>query len=224
MNKDQRWSKGSWASACVSIDDRAVTAMRGAQNAIPRVSESAKETAEDEKLLSVTQVHERHGEFIWRTLHRMGVRPPLVEDVYQEVFLVVHRRLSTFNGQSAITTWLYEICFRVAAGYRRKAHFRREELVHDWSELESVSSQTPSPERQLVASRQAKQLERILDTMPLEYRVVFVMFEIEGLSSEQIAESVGAPLGTVYSRLYRARKHFARALTRLGPGQMENKS
>ena len=59
MNKDQRWSKGSWALAYASIDDRAVTAMRGAQNAIPRVSESAKETAEDEKLLSVTQVHER---------------------------------------------------------------------------------------------------------------------------------------------------------------------
>ena len=51
-----------------------------------------------------------------------------------------------------------------------------------------------------------------------------VMFEIEGMSSEQIAESVGAPLGTVYSRLYRARKHFARALKRVGPGQMENKS
>jgi RNA polymerase sigma-70 factor (ECF subfamily) len=154
----------------------------------------------------------------------MGVRPPHVEDVYQEVFLVVHRRLSTFAGQCAITTWLYEICFRVAAGYRRKAHFRREELVPDWSALESLSSPAPSPERQLATARQAKQLERILDAMPLEYRVVFVMFEIEGMTSEQIAETVGAPLGTVYSRLYRARKRFARALSRLGPGQMENKS
>jgi RNA polymerase sigma-70 factor, ECF subfamily len=201
-----------------------MTAMPGVPDAIPRVTDPAKENAEDETRLSVTQVHERHGEFVWRTLHRMGVRAPHVEDVYQEVFLVVHRRLRTFTGQSAITTWLYEICFRVAAGYRRKAHFRREELVPDWAELESLSSHAPSPERQLVASRQAKQLERILDGMPLEYRVVFVMFEIEGMSSEQIAESVGAPLGTVYSRLYRARKRFARALTKLGPGQMENKS
>ncbi len=105
-----------------------------------------------------------------------------------------------------------------------KAHFRREELVPDWSEMDSLSSPTPSPERQLVTSRQAKQLERILDAMPLEYRVVFVMFEIEGMTSEQIAESVGAPLGTVYSRLYRARKRFARSLARLGPDKMENKS
>jgi RNA polymerase sigma-70 factor (ECF subfamily) len=198
--------------------------MRGVPDAIARLTESAKDKAEDETRLTVTEVHERHGEFVWRTLHRMGVRAPHVEDVYQEVFLVVHRRLHTFNGRSAITTWLYEICFRVAAGYRRKAHFRREELVPDWSEMETVTSPTPSPERQLVAARQAKQLERILDGMALEYRVVFVMFEIEGLSSEQIAESVGAPLGTVYSRLYRARKHFARALARLGPGQMEKKS
>jgi RNA polymerase sigma-70 factor (ECF subfamily) len=194
--------------------------MPGAEDAIPRVTGPAQE---GETQISVTQVHERHGEFVWRTLHRMGVRPPHVEDVYQEVFLVVHRRLRTFSGKCAITTWLYEICFRVTAGYRRKAHFRREQLVSDWSEMHALTASTPSPERQLVVSRQARQLERLLDTLPLEYRVVFVMFEIEGLSSEEIAESVGVPLGTVYSRLYRARKRFARELARLGSGQMENK-
>jgi len=172
----------------------------------------------------VTQIHERHGEFVWRTLYRMGVRAPHVEDVYQEVFIVVHRRLGTFAGQSAITTWLYEICFRVAAGYRRKAHFRREELVHDWSALETLGSDTASPERQLATARQARQLERILDAMPLEYRVVFVMFEIEGMTSEQISVSLGAPLGTVHSRLYRARKRFARALSKLARERTENES
>jgi len=196
--------------------------MRGVPDVIPRLTEPAKGDAKVQ--LSVTQVHERHGEFVWRTLHRMGIREPHIEDVYQEVFLVVHRRLHSFSGQCAITTWLYEICFRVAAGYRRKAHFRREELVSDWAELDVSDPRSASPERRLVAARQAKQLERILDEMPLEYRVVFVMFEIEGLSSEQIAESVGAPLGTVYSRLYRARKRFAKALARHGSGQMENKS
>jgi RNA polymerase sigma-70 factor, ECF subfamily len=196
--------------------------MRGIPDAIPRITEPAQG---DETRLDVTAVHKRHGEFVWRTLHRMGVRAPHVEDVYQEVFLVVHRRLHTFAGQCAITTWLYEICFRVAAGYRRKAHFRREELVPDWSELDGQlrSPAAASPERQLQAARQAKQLEQLLDQLPLEYRVVFVMFEVEGMTSEQIAESVGAPLGTVYSRLYRARKRFARALARLRPEQMENK-
>jgi RNA polymerase sigma-70 factor (ECF subfamily) len=193
--------------------------MRGIPDAIPRTEP----TQGDEARLDVTAVHKRHGEFVWRTLHRMGMRAPYVEDVYQEVFLVVHRRLHTFNGQCAITTWLYEICFRVAAGYRRKAHFKREELVPDWSEMDAAGPSAASPERKLQAARQAKQLERLLDELPLEYRVVFVMFEIEGLTSEQISESLGAPLGTVYSRLYRARKRFAKALARLRPEQMENK-
>jgi RNA polymerase sigma-70 factor (ECF subfamily) len=154
----------------------------------------------------------------------MGVRAPHVEDVYQEVFIVVHRRLATFAGQSAITTWLYEICFRVAAGYRRKAHFRREELVQDWSVLDTLDSEIASPERQLATARQARQLERILDAMPLQYRVVFVMFEIEGLTSEQISSSLGAPLGTVHSRLYRARKRFARALSKLDRAETESEA
>lgn len=217
MNKAQQWSRASQGSGSTSIDD-----MRAGPDTLSDRSEPS-EHVNDETRLSVTQVHERHGEFVWRTLHRMGVRAPHVEDVYQEVFLVVHRRLSTFSGRCALTTWLYEICFRVAAGYRRKAHFKRETLGHDGSELESLSSGAASPERQLVSARQARQVARILDDMPLEYRVVFVMFEIEGLTSEQIAESVGVPLGTVYSRLHRARKHFARSLARLGPG-LENKS
>jgi RNA polymerase sigma-70 factor, ECF subfamily len=194
--------------------------MRAGPDALPSITEPARD---DETKLDLTEVHKRHGEFVWRTLHRMGVRAPHVEDVYQEVFLVVHRRLHTFNGQCALTTWLYEICFRVAAGYRRKAHFRREELVPDWSQLEPPTPAAVSPERQLETARRARLLERLLDDLPLEYRVVFVMYELEGMSSEEIAESVGAPLGTVYSRLYRARKRLSRALSRLRPEQMETK-
>jgi len=193
--------------------------MTGLPDAIERLTKAQAE----EPRLTVTEVHNQHGQFVWRALHRMGVREPHVEDVYQEVFLVVHRKLRSFSGDSAITTWLYEICFRVAAGYRRKAHFRREELVPDWAAFSALTSPTPSPEQQVATLRRAKQLERILDDLPLEYRVVFVMFEIEGMSSEDIAESIGAPLGTVYSRLYRARKRFQRVLARLKPEQMENK-
>lgn len=198
---------------------RAVNAMGGVPDAIARITTPAP----DESPLDVTLVHNRHGEFVWRTLHRMGVRHPHAEDVYQEVFLVVHRRLETFRGQCAITTWLYEICFRVAAGYRRKAYFKREELIADWSQLDSATSTASSPERQLLASRKAKQLEQILDGLPLEYRVVFVMFEVEGLTCEEIAETLGAPVGTVYSRLHRARKRFARLLKRQRIAPMENK-
>lgn len=164
--------------------------------------------------LTVTEVHAKHGEFIWKTLYRMGVRSPHLEDVYQEVFLVVHRRLDSYAGHCAITTWLFEVCFRVAAGYRRRAHFRREQLVPDAASVSFVAAATPTPEREVEKRQAADRLNDILSTLNVEQRVVFTMFEIEGLTCDQIGENIGVPVGTVYSRLHRARKAFLRALSR----------
>jgi RNA polymerase sigma-70 factor (ECF subfamily) len=164
--------------------------------------------------LTVAEVHARHGEFIWKTLYRMGVRSPHLEDVYQEVFLVVHRRLDSYAGHCAITTWLFEVCFRVAAGYRRRAHFRREQLVPDAASVSYVAAPTPTPEREVEKRQAADRLQDILSSLNLEQRVVFTMFELEGLTCDQIGENIGVPVGTVYSRLHRARKAFLRALSR----------
>jgi RNA polymerase sigma-70 factor (ECF subfamily) len=164
--------------------------------------------------LSVAEVHARHGEFIWKTLYRMGVRAPHLEDVYQEVFLVVHRRIDSYAGHCAITTWLFEVCFRVAAGYRRRAHFRREQLVPDAASVAYVAAPTPTPEREVEKRQAADRLRSILNTLNLEQRLVFTMFELEGLTCDQIGENIGVPVGTVYSRLHRARKAFLRALSR----------
>ena len=173
---------------------------------------------------SIDEVHQEHGPFVWRVLRSLGVDAPSIEDVYQEVFVVVHRKLHTFNGAGLLTTWLYGICFRVAAGYRRRAHFNRESLTGDWSGLESATVSETTPERQLVQARQARQLEQILDSMPIQYRSAFVMFEVEGLTTEEIAQAEGVPVGTVYSRIYRARRHFARMVKRLGPTSLEHSS
>jgi RNA polymerase sigma-70 factor, ECF subfamily len=164
--------------------------------------------------LTVAEVHARHGEFIWKTLYRMGVRSPHLEDVYQEVFLVVHRRLDSYAGHCAITTWLFEVCFRVSAGYRRRAHFRREQLVPDAASVAFAPAPTATPEREVEKRQAAESLRELLATLNVEQRVVFTMFELEGLSCEQIGENIGVPVGTVYSRLHRARKAFLRALAR----------
>src|SRR5690348_5140787 len=81
--------------------------------------------------LTLADIYADHTDFIWKTLHRLGVREPHIEDVFQEVFLVIFRRLDSFDGSSAVTTWLFGICLRVATGYRRRAHFRREQVVAD---------------------------------------------------------------------------------------------
>jgi RNA polymerase sigma-70 factor (ECF subfamily) len=168
-------------------------------------------TEADEKL-TLAGVYQRHGEFVWRTLSRMGVARAHLDDVFQEVFLVVHRRLDSFHGHCLATTWLYEICLRVASGYRRRAHFRREELVADVGDVLPLASPRPSPEQAFERRQDTERLNEVLSALTLEQRAVFTMFELEGETCESAALALGLPIGTVYSRLFRARGAFKRAL------------
>jgi RNA polymerase sigma-70 factor, ECF subfamily len=166
--------------------------------------------------LDLSGIYEAHSDFVWRTLQRLGVRESDLEDVLQEVFVVVHRRLNTFNGTSEMSTWLFGIALRVAAAYRRRAHRRFEEPVE--SVPLPAGDARPDPE-QLAADRQARErLAGILERMDLEKRAAFVMFEIEGISCPEIARITGVPVGTVYSRLSAARHEFEAAVRRLNIG------
>jgi RNA polymerase sigma-70 factor (ECF subfamily) len=163
--------------------------------------------------LDVVAIHDRHADFVWLTLQRLGVRDPDVEDMLQEVFVVVHRRLSSFDGSARMTTWLFGICVRVAAAYRRRA-FRRHERP-----MAQVPDQ-PAPEdtspEHATAMGQARQcLHAALDRMNLEKRAIFVMFELDEVSCDEIAEMLSIPIGTVYSRLHAARNDFQEALARV---------
>ncbi len=148
---------------------------------------------------------------MWRSLQRLGVRDVDLEDTLQEVFLVVHRRLDSFDGSAKPTTWLFGICLRVAAAYRRRAHRRREESVEDMDRERHGAS---SPEEQATRREALGRLQQALDSMTLDKRAVFVMFEVDGMSCGEIATVMGVPVGTVYSRLHAARSDFHRCLRR----------
>jgi len=166
--------------------------------------------------LDVTAIHAAHADFVWSALQRFGVRDADLEDALQEVFVVVHRRLDSYDGSSKVTTWLYGIAMRVAAAFRRKAHVRRERAVE---EVPEGDDEGLSPEEAASRSQARATLQEILDEMDLDRRAVFVMFEVEELSCEEIAALVGIPVGTVYSRLHKARKEFAAAVERKKRGQ-----
>ena len=167
--------------------------------------------------LDVRAIHDAHADFVWATLQRFGVREADLEDMLQEVFVVVHRRLDSYDGSARVTTWLYGIAMRVAAAHRRRAHVRRERPTEELPEDGGIDAHAPPvTAEELAALQQARgRLEAILDSMDLERRAVFMMFEIEEMSCEEIAQIVGAPVGTVYSRLHKARKEFEAALVRL---------
>jgi RNA polymerase sigma-70 factor (ECF subfamily) len=164
--------------------------------------------------LDVLSVHAEHADFVWRTLQRMGVRAADVEDQLQEVFVVVHHRLHTFDGSARMTTWLFGICLRVAAAYRRRAYRRMEQVVADVPEHgEGEGDKTPE---QAAMEHEARiKLQAVLDLMDVEKRALFVMFELDELPCEEIATILGVPLGTVYSRLHAARRDFEKALKRV---------
>jgi RNA polymerase sigma-70 factor, ECF subfamily len=156
-------------------------------------------------------VHAEHAEFVWATLQRFGVRQADLQDVSQEVFLIVQRKLPSFDGACPLTTWLFAICRRVVAGMRRRARFRLERLVDD---VDDIPDPAFGPEETAARRQATHTLSKVLDGMELDRRAVFVMFEIDELGCDAIAEITGVPVGTVYSRLHAARKEFAKLLGR----------
>jgi len=160
------------------------------------------------------KIHDEYVDFVWRTLQRLGVRTADLEDEMQEVFIVVHRRLDSFDGSARFSTWLFGICLRVAAAFRSRAHVRREQPTAEIQDQPDSASDA-DPEARTMRREAERRLERVLERLGLERRAVFVMFEIEGLPAGAIADMLGIPVGTVYSRLSTARAEFRAAVERL---------
>lgn len=163
---------------------------------------------------ALTQIYEAHFDHVWRALRRFGVESRHLEDVAQEVFVVVHRRLPDFQAGRPIKPWLTGIAFRCAADHRGRASVRREQNTE---EIELVDDGANAEE--LLDRARAKDLVyRALAQLNDDQRLVFVMHDLDGCSMPEIAAVVDVPLNTLYSRLRLARAHFTRAVTELKDG------
>jgi RNA polymerase sigma-70 factor, ECF subfamily len=171
-------------------------------------------TRDDARLLDVAKVHELHADFVWRSLQRLGTPSPELEDAFQEVFMVVQRRLGAFDYSAKVSTWLFAICARVAAAHRRRSLFRSSRWAEQEADMLPAASDE-QPDDLLAATQARRTVVQILDRMDPKKRAVFVMFEIEELPSEEIARMLEVPVGTVFSRLHAARKQFQSILRRL---------
>ena len=163
-----------------------------------------------DKTQNIRAIHDQYVDFVWRNLHRLGVPSADVPDMLQEVFVVVHRKLHTFDGRSKMSTWLFGISMRVAATHRRRAHIRRERLGEELPQ----QGHSDTPEAAAIARDERTQLETILNTLDGTKRAVLVMYEIEELSCAEISAQLGIPEGTVYSRLHHARAALKQAYAR----------
>jgi RNA polymerase sigma-70 factor (ECF subfamily) len=156
-------------------------------------------------------VYDAEWNHVWKLLYRLGVPEEDLSDLTQEVFVLAFRAWDRCDFSRPLRPWLFGIAYRVMLGFRRLVRHRRE--VH--------TERVAAPELGISGEEAVAQAERrqlfldALEGMNVFRRAVLVLHEIEGYSAPEIAETLGEPLNTVYSRLRTARQEFADALKQL---------
>jgi RNA polymerase sigma-70 factor (ECF subfamily) len=134
-----------------------------------------------------------------------------IEDVTQEAFIRAYRAIGSFRGESAFYTWLYRIAVNTAKNYlesqgRRPPGSDVEAETAEQLEGGELLRDTATPERHMLTDEIAATVRRVLESLPADLRAAITLREIEGLSYEEIAEVMDCPIGTVRSRIFRARE------------------
>ena len=151
-----------------------------------------------------------HFDFVFRQASRLGGPGIDAEDAAQEVFMVVARKLDTFDSTSLITTWLYGITLNVVRSLRRRARIRR---LFELGQSEEAKSDVPVRSLDCAEVLDAHRIAyAILDKLAPKKREAFILAEFEGLSCEEIAALTDSKTETIWSRLHYARKEFAERL------------
>jgi RNA polymerase sigma-70 factor (ECF subfamily) len=184
------------------------------QEGIDRAAHALRETAAVcARPLAFEDVYRDELAFVWRSARRLGVREAALDDVVQEVFVIVHRRLAQFEGRSSLRTWLFGITLRVSRDHRRSAARRQAEVRPD-VDLEALPATTQGPGESAERAEAVRLLHGLLDELEDDRREIFVMSELEQLPMTDISVTLGLNLNTAYSRLRSARHDFEAALAR----------
>lgn len=172
------------------------------------VDPPAAETTATERVAALV---EAHYDFVWRTLRFVGLDDAAAEDGAQQVMCILSRRIDDV-APGAERSFLFSTAMRVAATLRRTASRHPESGEGD---IEALVAATPSAEELLDERRAHDVLRRVLDAMPVELRIVFVLYEIEEMPTREIAQTLSIPAGTVASRLRRGREQFQAIVRRM---------
>ncbi len=156
---------------------------------------------------------QEHYAFIWRQLRRFGVPESRVDDATQEVFVIASQKIDAIREGSE-RSYLFGTALRVASQFRRSAAARHEIGFSTPPEMEAIASR---PDELYDRSRARALLDTVLDSLEDDLRAVFVLYEIEQLPTQEIADLLGIPIGTAASRLRRAREAFEGKVGRLFP-------
>lgn len=155
------------------------------------------------------QIYEQYAGFVWRNARRLGVPSSGAEDVVQDVFIVVQRRLPDFDGRTAIQSWIFGILVRVVGHYRRsyqRKDARCVSLEQGAGYHDSSLAEARSPSEQAENAERIRLLERLLGQLDEGKRTLLILSELEGWTLREIAEHLGSNTNTVHSRLRAAKR------------------
>lgn len=160
---------------------------------------------------AVTALYREHCAFVWRNARRLGCGDDWVDDAVHEVFLVVARRLPELARLENERSWLFAITFRVVQRLLR-------DRIRQRGYLQRFAQEHPPPSPDAASAHEASDfLRHALARLPEPQRVVLILIELEGFTSAEVAQTVGAPVGTVHSRLRAAKQQLTRLFEQESP-------
>jgi RNA polymerase sigma-70 factor (ECF subfamily) len=163
--------------------------------------------------LDVAALYAEHAPFIGRVIKRLLGDGSHVDDLLQETFIVAYKKRGAFDGRADVKTWLYGIAANLCMRHRRGA-FRFLRLRERYQGSVDLASGPESPEMQMARREDVEAVRKAIDKLPFNQREVFILFELEGMEGGDIAKLTNLPLGTVWTRLKKAREQFLKLMRR----------
>lgn len=166
--------------------------------------------AADGDTLAFEEIYKRHHGRVYSLCMRMTGNTAEAEDLTQDAFIQLHRKIGSFRGESAFTTWLHRLTVNIVLMHFRKRAVRDEKVTDDGEMPEQIEIGTANPTAMPIVDRIA--LDAALAQLPRGYRTVFVLHDVDGYEHEEIAQILGIAVGTSKSQLHKARMKMRRLL------------
>lgn len=168
------------------------------------------------------KIYRRYQTRVFGLCLRMTRNVPQAEDLTQEVFIQLFRKINTFRGEASFTTWLHRLTVNHVLMHFRKPFVRTERTTEDGEAPTCAAAGTENPGEMSVMDRIS--LEEAVRELPLGYRTVFILHDVEGYEHEQIGQMLGCAIGTSKSQLHKARMKLRSLLTKRIPPQQTHQS
>lgn len=170
----------------------------------------ARDAAPDPVFGSIDEIYHAHFDFAWRNARRLGIPEASADDVVQDVFVIVQRRMVDFDGRTSVKAWIFGILVRVARDHRRS--FRRKGgrcvPLDEVSHGDVAAAQEPTPSELAERAERVRLLDSLLAQLDDDQRTLLVLSELEQCTLREIAEMMGSNTNTIHSRLRAAKRAF----------------